>query len=147
MDGDGDVDLAMTSGSLRVYWNSGAGVFPSSSAIGVGASPNKISSADLDGDFAPELAVACANDESVYVVRRTAGTSLAVTAIVDVGVTPRDCAFADVDGDGLVDLVAACQSAGALCWSRGRGNGTFEGSTRLDLNQTAEELIARDYTG
>ena len=74
----------------------------------VGTQPVAISSADLDDDGKPDLAVASLNDWVISVLRNTSLTgNLSFAAKVDLptGSQPRSVRIGDINGDGKPDLV------------------------------------------
>lgn len=145
-DGDGDLDLAASNwasaGEVTLFLNAGSGSFSSASSIAVGAWPRRLASADLDGDFVPEIVVTCVELGGVYVLAQTAGV-LELRAIVNTGGSG-DCSLADFDRDGLLDLLTV---QNAVAWFPGRGDGSFGSSSRWTSHPNAERVLARDFDG
>ena len=110
LDGDGDLDLATansdTTNTVSILLNNGAGTFTSAGPdVAIGADPNGIVAADLDGDGDVDLATANSAGHSVSILLNDgAGTFTRVGTDVTVGGGPTSIVAADLDGDGDFDL-------------------------------------------
>ncbi len=111
-DGDGDVDMAVTSDApdkIAVFTNMGAGTFsgPVMVLLGAGTSPQALMARDFDGDGDIDLAVSLKNANAVQMVTNVGGAFFpgAMTSIA--GDEPRSMVAADLDGDGDMDLVTS----------------------------------------
>src|SRR5262249_44337550 len=96
--------------------------------------PTGVVIADFDGDGNPDIAVSCAWDNSVMVLKGLGGGRFQTPPLrfaVGVGlrpgdVDPRAIAVADMDNDGKLDIVTANFTENSISVLRGRGDGTFE---------------------
>jgi hypothetical protein len=108
LDGDGDLDLAVTSSSqdsVQVFWNSGDGGFPRSTPFSVAPDPRAAIIHDLDEDGRADVVVAASNAVSILDNEGDGNLSLAPNVVLLV--EPRALASADIDGDGDQDIVTA----------------------------------------
>jgi hypothetical protein len=105
-DGDADLDIACVSiggpgaTALRVLPNSGGATFAAPRQFALPGFSNYLTSANLDGDAFPDLALQSAG---VMVILRIPPTS----ADADADGIPDEC-IADADGDGVPDLADNC---------------------------------------
>lgn len=129
-DGDSDIDLAVTGGgvgvgtglqaspNLAILYNNGLGVFSAASVVSAQGG-DKISSADMNGDGAPDLVVgdfygSLNAGVSRILVFLNSGTGIfppAPSATVNVTSSSfmRGLCTADLNGDGLPDVAAVEQ--------------------------------------
>jgi len=112
-DGDGDLDLAVTTAgdNVRLLLNNGSGVFsedPLKSPVSGVVGPQSIVAGDWDGDGDLDLAVgnSGATNVSILFNDATGGFTqpLPPASPVEVGNTPRTVTAGDWDGDGDLDL-------------------------------------------
>ncbi len=131
LDGDGDLDLAVTdSGAdhLTILENTGGGVFGSSFVVPVAPKPREVIAADLDGDGDLDLAVW--NDSSypdpwgVFILINGGNATFAAPVRYNPGVVVKDMTSGDLDGDEDVDL-ALIGFASDITLLMNNGNGTF----------------------
>jgi hypothetical protein len=116
LDGDGRIDLAFAHGDslgrggVTVHWNRGAGSFEEES-LAVGLTALALAAADLDGDGAPELAVADAR--TLRLIERRGGR-LEEALALEMPERIFHLQAADLEGDGRAELLAAVPGADAL---------------------------------
>lgn len=149
LDGDGNTDLAManTDGSVVIHFATGQGRFRQPALIlNTGLQANKtlrdIVAADFNADGRPDLAVAAPFQTNVHLFFNTsapgapsfqAATSLAAWR------GARNLATGDFDGDGRADLVVAGPNHG-LRQYRSLGNGSFQVVTNIsEVNTNATD--------
>lgn len=137
LDGDGDLDLAVTSASpsaVRLLTNRGDGVFQAAATVPVPGPPGCLVAGDLDGDGDTDLAVCGGGPVGRVTILRNNGTggfTGSTTYSTGAG-GPFDLAMGDLDGDGDFDLAVANGNppSNNVAVLRNRGDGT------LDLPQT-----------
>jgi hypothetical protein len=111
-DGDGDLDLAVTTAGdrVRVLFNDGSGVFSTSSEVSGVVGPRSVIAGDWDRDGDLDLAVgnSGATNVSLLINDGAGGFSqpLPPASPVQVGTSPRSVTAGDWDGDGDLDLAA-----------------------------------------
>jgi hypothetical protein len=132
-DGDGDIDLAITSDTnfVQIMLNDGAGTFSQSQRVMVGTQPIHIDVADFNLDGKPDLVTANAKSNTIHVsYGKGDGTfgdnTGAADGWVSVGlernVTIYDMVLADFDGDGAPDIAIAEDGSN----SSGSGRGSVQ---------------------
>ena len=102
---------------------------PDQPAIRVGAIPNGIAVADLNGDSNPDLAVmdnGIGNGDVTTLLGNSEGHFAVKGPNVSLGGSPRAFALADFDDDGIADLVTANYFSSTVSVLRGNGDGTFQ---------------------
>jgi len=163
LDGDGDVDLVtsnQTSGTISVLKNNGDGTFASEVPYQVGtASPNPVpdgvACADFDGDGDNDLAVTCANQNVLTILKNNGDGTFAVGARVNVttGNSPTSVAAADLDGDGDIDLAVSNQGISSDLTTNkiivylNDGTGFFVPAVDLQTGSVPIQVVACDLNG
>ena len=120
-DGDGDIDLALTSDTsfLQIMLNDGAGNFTLSQRVNVGTQPLHIGVADFNKDGKPDLVSVNAKSHTVHVsYGKGDGTFGDNTGTPDgwtsIGLKPNanvhDMVLADFDADGAPDIAVVVDS-------------------------------------
>jgi hypothetical protein len=102
---------------------------PDQDPIRVGAIPNGIAVADLNGDANPDLAVidnGIGNGDVTTLLGDGRGHFEVKDRNVTLGGSPRAFALADFDADGIADLVTANFFSSTVSVLRGNGDGTFQ---------------------
>jgi hypothetical protein len=149
---DGDLDLdvviANQNGITEAFPGPQQGADPIFIATSLATShpPGFMTSADLDGDGRPDLAVT-SRDSGHVSVFLTSGRS----EELDVGLhnVPLSLTAADLDGDGDVDLAVGTfpTDAGVVSVWLNRGNGSFHLAASVPIDITPWSLAAADLDG
>jgi uncharacterized protein (TIGR03437 family) len=113
----------------------------------IGANPNGITAADLNGDGKSDLVVATSN--SLTVLLNDGSGGFHPPAIVTLTgsaakITPKTIVTADLNGDHKIDLVVG--GFGGLATLLGNGDGTFQ-PAQLVSNTAVADVQAGDLTG
>jgi hypothetical protein len=153
LDGDGDLDLAVTGGTFPapgwviVLWNRGSGSFEASVSVASPGSPSVIAAADLDGDGDLDLAVGDRGRGGALLVWNLGGGAFAEGPLLAAGRSPVGLVLADFDGDDDVDLAAADELTGAIqvLWNSGRGE--LLSGTSIQGGRVARTLVHGDFNG
>lgn len=114
---DGAPDLAVAnagSGSVSLLFNNGKGIFEPRMGVAapgrdvpVGVEPRDVVAEDLNGDGAPDLAVASYNADGVSVLVNQGDGELDPPVLFAAGNGPNDLAVGDLDGNGAPDVAVA----------------------------------------
>ncbi|MCI1189926.1 FG-GAP-like repeat-containing protein [Hymenobacter sp. DH14] len=128
LDGDGDLDLFISSdgSAASVRLNNGQGVFGAGIAVAVNA--YQAVAADLDGDGDLDLAATSAGGgiPGNLSVAMNGGTgSFGAATVVNAGGASKAVAVADVDGDGDLDLLSDDYFSSAVSVRLNNGSGGF----------------------
>lgn len=150
LDGDGDLDAALTSvvqRTVSVCWNQGGGLFSAPVALHQGRSAmHRVLARDLDGDGLPELVFA---GGSVGLLRNLGAGSFGAAEPVDPsGVSIWTLDLGDLDGDGDLDLATGAWWSHEVAWLENLGGGTF--GPRRTLTQAVlgvSDVRVRDFDG
>jgi hypothetical protein len=132
LDGDGDADLAVTSGfdeDVSVLRNNGDGSLRSRARFGVRGRPAGVLAADLDGDEDADLVVP--GEDLVNVLLNAGNGLFAPARSLPAGSMPLSAAIADIDADGRPDIIAANFDSDDLSALRSGGGGTFAEMARI----------------
>ncbi len=123
---DGELDIAVTNAvnTVSVLLNTTAPgattpSFATKQDFGTGAVPISVAVRDLNGDGAPDLAVANVNDSAISVLLNTSAPgavtlSFATKQDFATGNSPSSVTVGDLNGDGRVDLGVACFSSNVV---------------------------------
>ena len=162
MDGDGHLDILVTSGSnsvatatwqVNVLRNQGDGTFATPVSYSLsGTNFPYLAVADLNGDGKPDIAITNgsggdAGPFSVDVLLNKGDGTLAAPIHNFMAGSPQGLVLADLNGDGRNDLVTAISpypiNAGVVVlWNQ--GGGTFGGTTILTVGTFPSGLVAGD---
>lgn len=123
IDADGDMDVAATAGSgYKVTWFENSGTPPVTwtewTICDTLTGPRKIRIADVDGDGAMDVVVACEYKNSVTLFRQNPGTPITWTAecITDALSKAIAISLGDIDLDGDLDVVAVGVGDDKVYW-------------------------------
>jgi len=134
--------IAMT--TLVFAMSTHAADFAPIKSVPVGANPAALASADLNGDFVPDLVSANFNADTVSVRFGTTDKLGDFTGTTDiaVGARPFAVAIGDVVGDANVDIVVAARSGQEITILPGLGGGTFD--TPINFKPSAPSAAFTD---
>ena len=140
-DGDGDLDLVFVGEDDQVYGyhlNDGrAGFTEVTGRLPGRATSNTVIAADVDADGDPDLVVANAGPDFVWINDGSGGfTDESAARLPGFDDVSQDIAAGDIDGDGDIDLVFGNEARNRLY--RNDGAGRF-GDAPLPLRNTPEE--------
>jgi uncharacterized delta-60 repeat protein len=153
MDKDGDLDLviANTGGTVTVLLNKGAGVFDASTTsnsfrvdYNVGSSPATVICADVDRDGNPDLIVANSESNTLSVLMNNGSGALFGRVDYTTGATPQSLISVDIDKDGDLDLVVANYLSGSLTLFTNDGNGHFSSSLNSQTYGNPQAVSSAD---
>ena len=138
LNGDGRLDLVVSGGlSVFVLTGRGDGRFEVTWSGAAGENPVDLAIADLDEDGLADLAVANHETDHVTLLFGIAGGAFERRdhSRFNVGVSPHPHAVRlhDIDADGHADLLVDDRSPESIRLFRGRGDGTFSGTTSIDV--------------
>lgn len=136
--------LSMTIGSTGTEI-AGDGTFQTGSNFTVGATPDWITSADLNGDGRADLITADRGPDTLSVlIGNGDGTFLAATTL---GTTanPNSVIAIDINSDNRIDLVSADNTAGVISVFIGNGNGTFNARQSFTAAGGSNALSFADF--
>jgi len=152
LNGDGNLDLVVTdfyAGEVSVFLGNGDGTFKSQQVISVGSYPSPVLIGDFNHDGILDLIIGCATDPVVYVLLGNGdGTfSSPITYATETGARSQapSIAVADFNGDGNLDVAELNVAAGTLGILTGKGDGTFQAQTTVQLSNGPYAIAAGDF--
>jgi hypothetical protein len=152
LDGDGAVDLAVTSSlplgglGISLFRNTGGGTFEAARTITTGTVASAMIAADIDGDGRPELITANSGNNSISVLRNLGGMLFANPVNTGVGLHPSALAAADLTGDGRLDLVVTNRDENTVSVLRNL-LGTLLGPTNINAGAQPSGIATGDFNG
>ncbi|HYW48702.1 MAG TPA: VCBS repeat-containing protein [Bryobacteraceae bacterium] len=134
--GDGKIDIALANNNdnaattVSILPGNGDGTFGAAVTYPAGPGfPVSLLALDLNGDGAPDLAVANVSPSgkqgNVTTLINKAG-KMGSPASTSIPISLDFLAYADLNHDGNLDLVVACRTSNALVVLSGKGDGTFQ---------------------
>jgi hypothetical protein len=154
-DGDGRVDVAVSSYGVYVLFGNGDGTFGDSWSGG-NLRARGFAVADVNGDTTFDL-LAAAGQDSIAVLLGTGNRQFQTTRSVVVAATvSSSIAMGDLNGDRKVDIVNVGSRdyfsdsgayRGFLSVRIGRGDGTFHATLGLETDERAAEVRTGDFNG
>jgi len=123
LDGDGDLDLAITNleaATVSVLLNTGSGSFSAKTDYTTGDHPSAITMADIDWDGDLDLVISNYWDKTISLLKNNGnGTFSAKSDVSDA--TSAGHAVADFNGDGYLDIMTNSDNSGILKLNNGSG--------------------------
>jgi sugar lactone lactonase YvrE len=135
--GDNTISILRNSGSLN-YGTAGDALLAKID-LPAGANPQSLASTDLDGDGKPELIIANAGDNSIWVYPNIAvsgsisAASFGPKMILAAGSAPIQVVTGDIDDDGKPDLMVINNGAANISVFRNTSAGSLTFAARADL--------------
>ena len=122
--------------NLGNFGNFGAGVHPSSVALG-----------DVNGDNEIDIAVANRDNDTVGVLLGDGGGTFQVQQTFAAGAYPASVALGDVNGDGKPDLLTANNGSNTVSVLLGNGDGSFQAQQTLATGAYPAAVTLGELTG
>lgn len=145
LDGDGDLDLAVTLknvDAVTVLFNNGGTFTASGVLLAVGSQPRSLVAVNIDGDADVDLVSSNRDSNTVSVLRNNGNGTFQPAVAVGVGQVPRHIAAGDLDGDGDRDLAVANKGTNTISILINGGTGTFIPAPSLSTGTFDPEGIA-----
>jgi hypothetical protein len=143
---DGRPDIVLTNSSgplLTLLPGRQDGGFERALEAGAGHLPRAIALGDFDNDGSDDVAVASANEVTIY-----AGSDGSLVRQGRANVrAPATLATGDLDSDGNLDLLAGAIDEASVAVLLGAGDGTFVTSQRYTISRPATGLLVNDFNG
>jgi len=161
-DGDGKLDLAVTTtncplsfacgnGVAVVLLGNGRGAFSPVRKVGTGLESDAIRLADFNQDGKADIAFVSENANALAVSLNPKQ----LPAQYDSGYAPVALNTADLNHDGFLDIVvttlcgldSSCQKGGSLAVLLNNGNGTFAAAVQYRVGMSPEQVTIADFNG
>ena len=142
----------MGSDDVSVLLGVGDGTFAAEQRFAAGNGPASASIEDLDGDGAPDLAVANVNSDDVSVLLGVGDGTFAAEQRFAAGEAPESVSIGDLDGDGIPDLAVANAEndfgdSDDVSVLLGVGDGTFAPEQRFAAGDLPRSVSIGDLDG
>ncbi|USN98319.1 MAG: VCBS repeat-containing protein [Phycisphaeraceae bacterium] len=155
LDGDGDLDMAVTNGNnadVSVLLNNGDGTFAAQQRYAAGAGPVSVALADLDDDGDLDMAIANSGSGDASILFNNGDGSFAAQQRYAAGIRPKSVSLGDLDGDS--DLDVAIVNTGAYpdyiddaSVLLNNGDGTFAAQQRYATGRLPSSVSLGDLDG
>ena len=122
-------------------------LFGSDLRFAAGDTPLSVSIGDLDGDGAPDLAVANNDSDDVSVLLGAGDGTFAASSASPRGPSRRPLSIGDLDGDGAPDLAVANGGSDDVSVLLGAGDGTFAAQQRFAAGDGPSSVSIGDLDG
>lgn len=110
----------------------------------VGALPQDVASADLDGDGDIDLVAANSNGNSVSILLNNADGTFQAPIHIPVGTRPVKLEVGDLDLDGDRDIVTVSATSGSVSVLQNSGNGTFLPAVSFPIATSLVSMVLVD---
>jgi FG-GAP-like repeat/Abnormal spindle-like microcephaly-assoc'd, ASPM-SPD-2-Hydin len=153
--GDGILDIAVvnsnpyiTPGTVSVMLGNGDGTFQPAVEYSVGNEPDAIVAVDLNGDNAPDIAVADELGLTMDVlINKADGSGTFNNAVsYNAGQAPRGIAAGDLRGIGKIDLVVANNLGNNVTVFLANGDGTFQAGVNYAADQHPKSVTIGKFS-
>ena len=143
LDGDGDLDIAVTNGSMSFFINDGTGVFSAGQTLAI-SNTRDGQFGDLDGDGDLDFLVVTTGANEVLL---NDGSTTFTSSQSFGSSNSRSIGLSDIDGDGDLDAFIGNTSQADKVWTN-NGTGTFSDSGQsLDANSFPYSVTMADIEG
>ncbi len=140
------VDLSGTDAAVRL--GTGTGSFLAATTLNVGALPDEIVAADIDGDGDLDLLIGNGGAPGHLTTRFNDGTGIfSGGAALTLGNNAGPVTAADVDGDGDLDALVAISGLDQVTVCRNNGSGVFTVGSTLAVGDGPTDIAAGDVDG
>jgi hypothetical protein len=123
------------------------GQFSSMVDFPTGGDSWSVSTADLNGDGATDLAVLNSDMKTVSVLIGNGDGTFALNVDYPTGNYPTALAIGDYDGNGLPDLAVANYHSNTISVLSGNGDGTFASKTDYPTGSNPADVVTADFDG
>jgi len=113
----------------------------------VGAQPQGVITADINGDGKADLVCANAGDGTLTILTNNGVGGFALASAPVVGSYPINVTAADVNGDGIIDLVSANYGADTISILTNNGSGGFTQASCPAVGSLPYSVLAADVNG
>ena len=149
--GDGNVDIALSSGkigssAISVLSNNNNQSFLSTAIYSVGEDLKSMQSKDLNNDGFPDLVCVDFDSNNAPILLSDGNGSYTQTTL-ETGEQPSFVRTEDLDSDGNIDIAIANSGDDSISIFLGNGNGTFEKQTPLLTPDDPTGFVVTDITG
>src|ERR1043166_5305932 len=138
--------ISANSGGAIIWPAANAGTFLPGSSLAVGANPESVASADVNGDGKLDLISANYSANTLSVLTNNGSGGFGLSSSPAVGVQPYAVLAADVNGDGKPDLISGNFGAGTLTVLTNNGSGAFVAAATVPTTHPFS-LAAADVNG
>ncbi|MCK4549868.1 MAG: T9SS type A sorting domain-containing protein, partial [Candidatus Krumholzibacteria bacterium] len=146
-DGDGDIDLAVTSfdsDDVAILPGNGDGTFAAALNYSAGDGPYTVTAGDFDGDGDIDLAVANQFSDDASILLGNGDGTFTASVEYQAGDGPFSVTSGDFDGDEDIDLVIANYSSCDVSILQGNGDGTFDDAVFFDARYSPVAVAVCD---
>ncbi len=150
LDNDGDMDFVCangesTSDTISVLFNKGDGTFTGRTFYKAEYFTYAVTSADLNNDGFPDIAVTNYYHSSFSVFLNNGNGSFGEKNTYTAGIHPSSIVTSDINGDGFLDIVITVGAEDSLIVSYNDGNGFFPESKKFYFNGGPFSVCSADF--
>jgi len=135
IDGDGDLDLAVTlhnTGQVMILTNNGSGVFAPAGTFAVGVNPRWIAAIKVDANATMDLVVANRDSNTITVLLNNGNLTFA-SVTYPVGTDPRAITIADLNRDGRFEILVTSHGDRSILILQNNGAGLLTPGPTLSV--------------
>jgi len=147
--GDGNLDLAVSTGNntISILLGNGTGAFPTHVQYGVPGNPVSIITGDFNGDGKVDLATVDQFQSQVSIILGNGDGTFQAHKEFATGTKPVALAAGDFNGDGKLDLVVVDNNASQVSILLGNGDGTFQAHKEYATGGVPSGVAVGDFNG